>query len=377
MVFLVMLSDVRLKDLEELYDTPIVQQSSFWSSLKNNLGYKSLAIDFSSVKSSLYNKPSIKGNIISDLLVVLQQIDARHAIAHIPYGPELEPDEELQGEFLEELSECLRSFLPPSCFLIRYDLCWESYWAKDHANYDDKGLWMGEPQSTAQELRFNINTNNWNFQKASFNNLPSSTVFLDISKEPEALLSGMKAKTRYNIRLSQKKDLQIRSIGLENIEVWYELYRETTARNRLYLNNIEYFEAVLKAKTQQAQTTVQLLLAEWQGKALAALFLVISGNRGSYLYGASSSEHRKLMPTYALQWEAMMRSKKLGCTQYDMFGIAPSPDPSHPLYGLYKFKTGFGGRIYHSLGCWDYPLDQEKYTLFKASELRAQGYHLN
>ncbi len=372
-----MLSDVRLKDLEELYETPIVQQSSFWSSLKNNLGFKSLAIDFCSGKSSLYNKPGKDGKVVSDLLVVLQQIDAQHAIAHIPYGPELEPDEERQGEFLEELSECLRSFLPRSCFLIRYDLCWESYWAKDQANYDDKGMWKGEPQTATQELRFNINTNHWNFQKATFNNLPSSTVFLDISKEPEALLSGMKPKTRYNIRLSQKKDLQIRSIGLENIEVWYELYCQTAARNKLYLNNIEYFEAVLKARTDQARTDVQLLVAELQGKALAAMFLVISGNRGSYLYGASSSEHRNLMPTYALQWEAIMRCRQMGCTQYDMFGIAPGPDPSHPLYGLYKFKTGFGGKIRHNLGCWDYPLDQEKYALFKATELTVQGYHIN
>ena len=60
-----------------------------------------------------------------------------------------------------------------------------------------------------------------------------------------------------------------------------------------------------------------------------------------------------------------------------MFGVSPNPDPNHPLYGLYRFKTGFGGEIYHSLGCWDYPLDVEKHRYFTALELTEQGYHLN
>ena len=62
------------------------------------------------------------------------------------------------------------------------------------------------------------------------------------------------------------------------------------------------------------------------------------------------------MPTYALQWEAIRRAKAAGCLEYDMFGVAPQPDPTHPMYGLWKFKHGFGGEIFHQLGCWDYPL---------------------
>ena len=83
------------------------------------------------------------------------------------------------------------------------------------------------------------------------------------------------------------------------------------------------------------------------------------------------------MPACALQWEVLKASKAAGCTQYDLLGISPVPDPSHPLFGLYKFKSGFGGDIYHSLGCWDYPLDEKQYALFRASEMNAQGYHLN
>jgi lipid II:glycine glycyltransferase (peptidoglycan interpeptide bridge formation enzyme) len=78
------------------------------------------------------------------------------------------------------------------------------------------------------------------------------------------------------------------------------------------------------------------------------------------------------MALYALQWEAICRAKSYGCTEYDMFGVAPYPSPSHPLYGLYRFKTGFGGSILHRMGCWDYPLNHESYDMFRAAEMNTR-----
>jgi lipid II:glycine glycyltransferase (peptidoglycan interpeptide bridge formation enzyme) len=103
------------------------------------------------------------------------------------------------------------------------------------------------------------------------------------------------------------------------------------------------------------------------------MFLVLSGKRATYLYGASSSTNRHLMSTYALQWDAMERAKERGCKEYDMFGVSPNPDPSHPLYGLYRFKTGFGGALFHRMGCWDYPLDGKTYEAYRTSEMAGAG----
>jgi len=142
---------------------------------------------------------------------------------------------------------------------------------------------------------------------------------------------------------------------------------------------MEHFRAVLDstAENSMSPAEVLLLIAEHERQPLAAMFLVITGSRGTYLYGASSSNKRNLMATYALQWRAITLAKERGCTEYDMFGIAPNPDPEHPMYGLYRFKTGFGGEIYHGLGCWDYPLDNEVYSYFTAREMMSQGYHIN
>lgn len=374
-----MLTNISLKETEELYATPILQQTAFWSVVKSSLGANTLAINFTSRRPDIFPTINDQSPITSDILIILQQIDRNHSIAYVPYGPEIEPTDEFQGLFLEELSESIRSVLPSNCILIRYDLCWESYWARDKEHFDENGYWKGEPQYHAQELRFNFNTHHWNFKKAHSNILPANTIYLNLTHDKETLLGRMKPKTRYNIKLAQRKGVTIRSTGMEGIDIWYELYKETASRNNLLLNDIKYFKAVLDARADNSSSPadVSLLIAEYCGKPLAAMFLIITGNRGSYLYGASSTQHRNLMATYALQWEAILKSQQAGCTEYDMFGISPSPDPEHPLYGLYKFKCGFGGDIYHSLGCWDYPLDKKTYALFRASELRSQGYHLS
>lgn len=123
------------------------------------------------------------------------------------------------------------------------------------------------------------------------------------------------------------------------------------------------------------EVSVQLLIAYFDNMPLAAMFLVLSAHRATYLYGASCSQNRHLMPTYALQWKAIQIAKANHCFEYDMFGISPSPNPAHPMYGLYKFKQGFGGDIYHQLGCWDYPLEEDKYNYFAAREMNMQGYY--
>ncbi|MDD4031978.1 MAG: peptidoglycan bridge formation glycyltransferase FemA/FemB family protein [Bacteroidales bacterium] len=374
-----MLSDVRVKDYRELFRTPIVQQTAFWSVVKNKLGWDTVAVNFKSRTEDLFCQTGSGSAIDSDMLMLIQNINNDESIAYVPYGPELEPDDQFQGVFLEELSESLRSYLPKNCILIRYDLCWESYWAKEDDFYDPDGNWMGEPGRESQELRFNIGTINWNFKKSHSNILPVNTIYINLTSGLNRIMERMRPKTRYNINLSLRRGVAVRSAGMESIGVWYELYKETALRNNIYLNDIKYFEAILtsRAENTHSPAEVKLLIAELNGIPLAAMFLVIAGNRGSYLYGASSGHYRNYMATYALQWEAIKISKARGCTEYDMFGTSPNPGTSHPLYGLYKFKTGFGGELYHSLGCWDYPLDNERYNAFRSSELNIQGFHMH
>lgn len=373
-----MLTDVWRKDLDEVFESPIIQQTAFWSEVKKKLGVQSMAFNFKGSRQDLFESATDKDSIVSDLLVVNQPLDRHHSVAYVPYGPEIEPMESVQGIFLEELSEALKSYLPANCIAIRYDLFWQSYWAGDSDFYDPKGHWAGPPDKSIQEIRFNYGTANWGFKKAFNNILPSNTVFLDLKKEDEQILGQMKSKTRYNIRLAARKGVRVRELNFDQLNIWYDLYRETAVRNGIFLHDIDYFRAVLTARANDADapTQVLLLVAEVENIPLSAMFLVVSGKRATYLYGASSSQMKSMMGSYALQWGAISKAKSKGCSEYDMFGISPNPDPEHPMYGLYRFKTGFGGEIYHTLGSWDYPLDEKKYNLFTAMEMASQGYHV-
>jgi lipid II:glycine glycyltransferase (peptidoglycan interpeptide bridge formation enzyme) len=373
----IMLADVEKKDIKQVYRTSIIQQTAYWSEVKRLQGIETRAFNFKVAASEVFTESDHLGYFIGDLLVLIQHLDKEYTIAYVPYGPEVEPAEESQGVFLEQLSEALRSFLPKKCIMIRYDLSWESHWAKDADYYDVDGNWLGVPDSRIQELRLNYSTSNWNLRKANTDILPSNTILMDLSNSEDVLLGGMKPKTRYNINLSLRKGVKVRALGMESLDIWYELYRQTAARNHFFLHDIGYFRIVLSARANDtlSPADVYLLVAEVEDKPLAAMFLVIAANRGTYLYGASASDNRNYMATYALQWRAMQIAKEKGCVEYDFFGVAPREDSSHPMYGLYRFKKGFGGQMYRRLGCWDYPLDKDAYQYYASMEFQNQRYH--
>lgn len=369
--------EIGLKATEEIRKTPIVQQSTFWSKVKQKQGIDSSAFDIRVREDDIYEGNRNGEYITDDFLVLFQDVGYGMSIGYVPYGPTLKPDEGNQGVFLEELSETIRSYIPGNCIMLRYDLLWESPWAKDDARFRD-GDWVGPPEKRNQEIRLNINTHNWNLHRSNTDVLPKDTVFVNLTKDEDTLLREMKPKTRYNIRLAGRKGVKVSRLDPDDLDIWYALYTETCERNRIFLHDIDSFRAVLEAdKATGNSVRTEILAAEKEGVPLAAMFLVYSCNRATYLFGASSSKSRNWMGTYALQWEAIRRAKEQGCLTYDMFGISPRRDPSHPLYGLYRFKTGFGGEIFHRMGCWDYPFDHDSYEKYLSLEMRSQGYHLN
>src|SRR5690606_31423713 len=191
--------------IKHVHRTSIIQQTAYWSEVKSLQGLHTQAFNFRTKQCDLYTGSTSDAYFIGDLLLVIQPIDQEHSVAYVPYGPEVEPSEENQGCFLEQLSESLRTFLPPKCIMIRYDLPWRSLWAKDESGYDLHGNWLGAPEKSLQEIRLNYSTSHWRLRKANTDILPSNTMFMDLRKNKDALLAGMKPKTRYNINLSKRK----------------------------------------------------------------------------------------------------------------------------------------------------------------------------
>lgn len=193
---------------------------------------------------------------------------------------------------------------------------------------------------------------------------PPRTLVLDITGDEESILAQMKQKTRYNIRLAARKGVTVRQGGIEDLSTFYNLMLETGQRDAFAVHSAAYYRQALALFSPQEQ--VALLLAEVEGEAVAGLMVFALGAKAWYFYGASSERRREWMPAYALQWEALRWAKRRGCTTYDLWGI-PDADAAtleaefatrhDGLWGVYRFKRGFGGRLERFVGLWEKPLN--------------------
>jgi len=283
------------------------------------------------------------------LLALSRRLARGLSFAYVPFGPQRDPGER-RMELLEDLTRALGPKLPAGTIFVRYDLPWEPLAAppRDAA--------APAPSGPVRKARNDIQ--------------PASTVVLDLGPEPDALLAAMKPKTRYNIKLAAKKGVEVSEGGEADLDAWYELSRETARRDGIVIHALEYYRGLFAAARRYgpAAPAVKLLLARHGGDLLAGNVVLFHGPSALYLYGASSGVKRNLMPTYALQWEAIRAAREAGCRTYDFYGIPPRADEGHPMFGLYQFKTGFGGRIVNRMGCWDAPLRRRVFDVYDVAE---------
>lgn len=182
---------------------------------------------------------------------------------------------------------------------------------------------------------------------------PIRTILLNITPDEHSLLANMKEKWRYNIRLAARKGVRVRPAqGKEDVQAWYRLLQTTGQRDRFGIHSFDYYWRAWQifAPPEQAQ----LLLAEYEGQLLAGIFVGYTARQAVYLYGASSNEHRNLMPNYLLQWEAIRQARARGATTYDFWGIPETDDADEAMAGVYRFKSGWGGRIARFAGNYEY-----------------------
>ena len=189
---------------------------------------------------------------------------------------------------------------------------------------------------------------------------------LDIkNKTEDEIFAGFHSKTRYNVRLAIKKGVEVKEGTREDLKDFHKIMVETGARDGFIIRPLSYFE---KMYDEMAPEHMKLLMAYHDGKPISGVIPIFYGNKTWYLYGASSNEHRNLMPNYLLQWEMIKMAIARHDDIYDFRGVSGVVDESHPQYGLYRFKKGFGGKFTEFLGEIYIPYKPLTYKLYKFSE---------
>ncbi len=170
---------------------------------------------------------------------------------------------------------------------------------------------------------------------------PENTLILDLAREEEEILTEMKSKTRYNIRLATKKGVAVEAA--DEPTSFLELNRETVERDRFQSHEDVYYENLLKSFAGREEIQLKLLVANYEGRAVAAIILAFYNDTAFYLHGASAYEYRNVMAPHLLQWAGIKMAKERGLRYYDFWGVAPKDEPNHSWAGITRFKLGFGG----------------------------------
>ncbi len=200
---------------------------------------------------------------------------------------------------------------------------------------------------------------------------PRRTLLVDLRGDPDQILGRMKSKTRYNIRLSSRKQVNVLVADGEGIETFNRLMAVTGERDEFGVHSPAYYAAAYDILA--AANMARLFIATYDGQPLAGILACACGKKSWYMYGASGNEHRDRMPTYALQWAAMRWAKSRGCTSYDLWGVpdedmdvleAQFAERHDGLWGVYRNKRGYGGELMRYAGAFDRVYSALLYRLY-------------
>jgi len=185
---------------------------------------------------------------------------------------------------------------------------------------------------------------------------PSKTLILNLEKSEQEILQAMHQKTRYNIRLAEKKGVKIIESDLSQFDDFWQLMCETSDRDSFRTHGINYYKEMLKVD----KDFVKLFFAKYKNRLISAIIISLFGDTITYMHGASANEHRNVMAPYLLQWHCIKLAKELGYRYYDFYGIDEEKWP-----GVTRFKKGFGGKTINYPGTFDLIFDQGWYSVYK------------
>jgi len=314
------------KSFVELCPHSHLLQMGEWGELKSTFGWEAVRL--------------IQGNIGAQIL--FRDLPFGFRIAYIPKGPIRHSGaSSVDSDFLQEVDAVCNRHRAVFCKI-------------------EPDEWETQREKPANDPAVAV---------SKYNIQPPRTIVVDLSGDEEEILGRMKQKTRYNIGLAEKKNVSVRQ--WDDLAGFHKLAQITGGRDGFGVHSQEYYRRAYDLF--HPAGLCELLVAEYSSTPLAALMVFVHGIRAWYLYGASSDEERNRMPTYLLQWEAMRWARSRGCKDYDLWGV---PDENEEaleecfenrhdgLWGVYRFKRGFGGELRRAVQAQDRIYKKMLYQLY-------------
>ena len=325
----------KYKEFLENHERCNFQQSLEWAKVKSNW------------KNEIILAEDEDGNIIGSLSVLIRKIPIFGNLMYSSRGPVCDIHDVSVLKQLTEGAKQLAKKYNAIVLKIEPDI-----------KSDDQVF-----RDLIVELGYKIKDDAKNFREEI---QPRYVFRLDVKdKTEDEIFAGFHQKTRYNVRLATRKGVTIKEGTREDLKDFHKIMIETGSRDGFIIRPLEYFE---KMYDELAPTHMKLLMAYYEGQPISGVIPIMYGNKTWYLYGASSNKHRNLMPNYLLQWEMIKIAINNKSDIYDLRGVSGVVDESHPQYGLYRFKKGFGAEFTEFIGELYIPFKPLRYKLYKFSE---------
>jgi peptidoglycan pentaglycine glycine transferase (the first glycine) len=312
-----------------------VLQTSAWGSLKSEFGWQAKRI-------AVWDG----AKIVSGAQVLYRRLAPGIKLAYVPKGPVIDFGSAQACQVLFEALHGMNRSQHVMMLKIEPDLLEQEQMASVLARYG--------------------------FQSSPHSIQPRRTVLVDVTPGEDEVLSRMKSKTRYNIRLSGRKGVRIHEGKEADLSAFNQLMAVTGERNEFGVHSSAYYERAYELFAPLGMA--RLLLATYDDQPIGGVMTLACGTKAWNMFSASADEHREKMPNYALQWEAMRWAKERGCQTYDLWGIPDAEEEmleaqfaqrSDGLWGLYRFKRGFGGQVVRYVGSYDYVYVKPLYWLYR------------
>jgi len=285
-----------------------------------------------------------EGKLIGGATIILNSLPLGKSYWHLPRGPIIDdqlPPDSYQGAWQFFIKEIVDQLNKTSAVFIKIEPPLEKY----------------------QQDKFDKVINEYSFTKEKFVQ-PQDSWYLDLLKSSEEILNNMHQKTRYNIRLAEKKGVTVR-VGQtkEDFEKFWQLCEVTSGRDKFKSHVKNYYKGIFDKLVPSGFT--KIYLAEFEGRALAANMVYSFGDMATYVHGASSSDNRNLMAPHLLQWRQIQDAINDGYKHYDFWGVAPDDSKEQNWAGITRFKKGFGGQGISYLGTYNLILNKFWYRIYK------------
>jgi len=323
------------KEFLESHERCNFQQSLEWTKVKT------------AWKNEIILSKNSEGQIVGAISVLIRKIPIFGNLMYISRGPTCDIyDEEVLKDLTEGLKELAKKYKA-------FTLKWEPDIKSDDIRFKD----------IAKKLGFKIKENAKDFSEGI---QPRYVFRLDLKdKTEDEIFAAFHQKTRYNVRVATKKGVVIKEGTREDLKDFHKIMEVTGKRDDFMIRPLSYFE---KMYDQLAPEHFKLVMAYYEDKPISGIIDIIYGNKIWYLYGASSNEHRNLMPNYLLQWEMIKYAIENKKDMYDFRGVVGVVDESHPQYGLYRFKKGFNAEFTEFVGELYINYKPLTYKMYKFSE---------